>query len=81
VTPGHEVVFDLVHAMIDDPALGDRFPDRAAFIASDAASFSAFVRDTRNEGRPIVVVFPGREYLVFESEQPANTLVGELHLV
>ncbi len=79
-TPGREAVFDLVHALVDDPAFGDRFPDRAAFIASDAPSFSAFVRDARNEGRPIVVVFPGREYLVVEGAQTADTLVGELHL-
>lgn len=80
MTAGREAVFDLVHAMVDDPALGDRFPDRAAFIASDAPSFSAFVRDARSEGRPIVVVFPGREYLVLEGRETTDTLVGELHL-
>jgi hypothetical protein len=80
-TAGREAVFDLVHAMIDDPELESRLPDRAAFIASDAPSFSAFVRDACNEGRPIVVVFPGREYLIVGGKQAADTLVGELHLV
>ena len=80
-TAGREAVFDLVHAMVDDPTLGERFPDRAAFIASDAPSFSAFVRDARNEGRAVVIVFPGREYLVVEGDQTADRLVGELHLV
>lgn len=79
-TAGRGAVFDLIHAMVDDPALGDRFPDRAAFIASDAPSFSAFVRDARKEGRPVVVVFPGSEYLVLEGNETADTLAGELHL-
>ncbi|HEV2998500.1 MAG TPA: hypothetical protein VGX16_05290 [Solirubrobacteraceae bacterium] len=80
-TTGGDPSLDLITALIKDPELEARFPDRAAFVSSDSPSFSALVSEAAGEGRPVVVAFPGGGYMILEGRPPAETLVGELHLV
>jgi hypothetical protein len=74
----------LIFDAIDDPSLLDRFPDGSYFIASDDPHFDALVREGRAEGCPVVVLFPGRQYLILDAEAEAEgapgRLAGELHL-
>jgi hypothetical protein len=72
----------LVFDAIDAPALLDRFPDGSYFVASDDPHFDALVREGREQGHPVVVLFPGRQYLILDAGSPeADGLAGELHLV
>jgi hypothetical protein len=54
----------LVFDAIDDPSLLDRFQDGSYFVASDHPHFDALVREGRELGHPVVVLFPGRQYLI-----------------
>lgn len=76
----HDPSLDLISAIIQDPELEGRFPNRAAFVASDSQQFSAFVSEAAHEGRPVVVAFPGGGYMIVESRGSAEQLTGELHL-
>jgi hypothetical protein len=79
-TPGRDSSLDLIMAMVHDPELEGRFPNRAAFVSSDSPHFSAFVIEAAGERRPVVVAFPGGGYMIVEGKDSADTLVGELHL-
>ena len=80
-TPGQDSSLDLIMALIHDPELEARFPDHAAFVSSDSPHFSTLVGEAIREGRPVVVTFPGGGYMTLEGHPPADTLLGELHLV
>jgi len=73
----------LIFDAIDEPLLLDRFPDSSYFVASDDPNFDALVREGRNEGCPVVILFPGRQYLILaaSASPDADALAGELHLV
>jgi hypothetical protein len=78
--PSGDPSLDLITAMIEDPELEARFPDRCAFVSSDSPHFSKLVSEATGEGRPVAVAFPGGGYMIVEGRQAADKLISELHL-
>jgi len=76
-----ELATTLIFDAINDPSLLDRFPDGSYFIASDDPHFDALVREGREHGHSVVVLFPGRQYLILDAGSADDGLAGELHLV